>query len=116
MRLRLVLRVGLLVLAFALGTAGLGWWTVPLLGLAWGGISAVREKPGRVAASAAGIAWAALFAWAMLTTPAWELAAKVGGAMGLPGPLLLLVALGLPMAIAGTGAYVVARARDAVMH
>lgn len=108
---RTTLRVGLLALAFVIGTVGFGWWMVPLLGLVWGGISRAVERPGRVAAYAAGLAWALLLAWAMLTSPAWELAAMVGGAMGLPGPILLLLALGLPMAIAGTGAYVVSRIR-----
>ena len=108
MTLRTALQIALLALAFALATTTLGWWTVPVLGGVWGVVAAPWERPGRVAALAAGLAWAVLLVWGMLTAPSLLLAGKVGGVMGVPGAVLIAATVALPVVLAGTAAYFIA--------
>lgn len=102
--MRQAVRVILLTLALALGTWGLGWWTVPAIGVVWGAVAPPADRPGRTAALAAAFAWAALLGRAALLGPIGPLAAKVGAIFGLPGVALLLLTVGFAAALAGAGA------------
>jgi hypothetical protein len=102
--MRQAARVALLALAFGLGTWGLGWWTVPVIAVVWGAIAPRGDAPGRTAALAAALAWAALLGRTALLGPLGPLAAKVGAVFSLPGPVLLLIAIVFAATLAGAGA------------
>jgi len=102
--MRAVLRGALLAMAFALATAVLGWWTVPALGALWGILAPRGSRPGTTAALAAMTGWLALLVSAALRGPAWELAAKVGGVMALPGWAFVVLTLVYPALLAGLAA------------
>ena len=106
--MRAALRVALLALAFAVGTVGLGWWTVPVLGVAWGVVARAHGRAALTAALAAGTAWLLLLGWAAVQGPVGSLATKVGGVMGLPGTVLLAITPAYAMIVVGSGAYVAA--------
>ena len=103
---RLLARIGLLTIAVALGTAFLGWWAVPAIGLAWGLIEwrAPTAKPVITAALAAGLAWDALLIWSGIVGPIARLASRLGGVMGMPGWVLLLTTLIYPVVLASAAA------------
>lgn len=103
--MRYALRLGLLAFAFALATAAFGWWTVPLLGVAWPMIAGpAASRAAATAALAAALGWLLLLVWAAAQGPVGPVASKVGGAMGMPGIMLVLVTLAFPALLAGTGA------------
>lgn len=102
------LRLVLLAVAFALATATFGWWTVAVLGLVWGWLGGRGRGVATTAAVAAGLGWAGLLAWAALRGPVAELATKVGGVMELPAWGLIALTIVFPMALAGSGALILA--------
>lgn len=104
--IRVSVRLLLLALAFALGTVVLGWWAVPVIGLAWGVIDRSRPAAAWIAALAAGLGWDGLLSWAGVEGPIGRLAAQVGSIMGIPGWGLVVATLLLPMLLAGTAAMV----------
>jgi hypothetical protein len=109
--MRRVLLLGFLSAAMLLGTIGLGWWTVPLLGAAWG---ASRPEVRGLAVSAAlagALAWGVLLAEAALGGPVGELAGTLGGIFGLPGFLVILLTLVFPAFLAGSAAALAATLR-----
>ena len=76
-------QAGLMVVGtvgFALATAYMGWWTVPLLALLLG----MRLGPGLVGLAAA-LGWAGLLGRDALAAPLLPYAGKLGGLFGLPG-------------------------------
>jgi len=106
--MRYALRLGLLAFAFALATAAFGWWTVPLLGVAWPLIAGpAASRAAATAALAAALGWLLLLVWAAAQGPVGLLDAKVGGAMDMPGVVLVFVTLAFPALVAGTGAVAV---------
>ena len=100
----------LLVAAFGLATALLGWWTVPVLGALWG-LAATGGRLWLGAALAAAAAWAVLLTLTALAGPVGELAVKLGGVMGVPGVFLVLLTLLFPALLAGSAAELAASAR-----
>jgi len=102
--MRAILRGAMLALAFALATAVLGWWTVPAIGALWGIIAPRETRVGTTAALAAASGWLALLIVAVLHGPVWELAAKVGGVMALPGWAFVGLTLVYPALLAGLAA------------
>lgn len=93
----------LLTSAMALGTALLGWWAVPVLGLAYG----LWRGTGSAAVEAGGSAlmgWSALMAWNWVEGPMVELTSSLGAVMGVPGWALLLTTALFPAVLAGTAA------------
>ena len=101
----------LLTSATALGTALLGWWAVPVLGLVYG----AWRGAGRAAAVAGGTAlagWSVLMAWNWMEGPVAELSGSLGAVMGLPGWALLLATALFPAVLAGTAAVVGAAIRS----
>lgn len=106
MRGRAALRIVLLALAFAVGTAWLGWWAVPFLGAAWGVIAWRTRDAAWSAAMAAVVAWGALLLWTAARGPVGVLAARVGGVLGLPAAALVAVTLLYAAALAWSSATV----------
>jgi hypothetical protein len=102
--MRAILRGAMLASAFALATAFLGWWTVPAIGALWGIIAPRGTRAGTTAALAATTGWLALLVVAALRGPAWELAAKVGGVLALPGWAFVVLTLVYPALLAGLAA------------
>ncbi|UCF18175.1 MAG: hypothetical protein JSU87_09415 [Gemmatimonadota bacterium] len=103
-----------LALLFAVASALLGWWTVPIVAALWGWASTGR--PWLSAALAAAAAWAALLLVTAFQGPVGPLAAKLGGVMGLPAVVLLMLTVILPATLAGSAAEVAAIVRRNVFR
>ena len=88
-------RVVLLAEAFAVTTFGLGWWTVPIVALVYAFVSH-NENRARIAALCAVAGWATLLLLDFTKGPVNVMAEKLGGVMGIPGVVLLLVTLIFP--------------------
>ena len=101
----------LLTSAMALGTALLGWWAVPLLGLIYGAWRGA-ERGTAVAAASALLGWSVLMAWNWMEGPVAELSGSLGAVIGLPGWSLLLATALFPAVLAGTAAVVGAAIRS----
>ena len=99
--MRQLLRVVLLAGACVVATVIAGWWSVPVLGAIWGVIARRERGAGWTAALAAGIAWTSLLLWTALRGSVAALAAQVGGLVGAPGFVLVLMPVGLAMLLAG---------------
>ena len=103
--MRTVTRILLLAAAFALGTWILGWWAVPLLGVAWGFLR--RGHPRFVSAfAAAAVAWIALLAFDAASGSLGRLLTVMGGIFSIPGPALLAVTVLYAALLAGCAAQV----------
>jgi hypothetical protein len=91
----------------ALGTVLLGW----LAPAAWGAVAGLLragKRPAREAALASAMAWAALLLGQAFAGHAiGTLASRLGGALGIPSPVLVLVTLLFPAVLAGCAAAVV---------
>ncbi len=109
--MRMILRVLFLAGAFALLTAFVDWWAVPILGMVWGLLATRETRPIVTAAASAALGWAVLLVWTGLHGPVGAVATKVGGVMGIPGWLLVVVTLLFPAVLAGGGAGVVGKTR-----
>lgn len=112
--MRRVVLVIFLTAAMLLGTIGLGWWTVPLLGAAWGASRPFNRGLAVSAALAGALAWAVLLAEATLGGPVGELAGNLGGIFGLPGSIVILFTLLFPALLAGSAAALAVRLRRIV--
>ncbi len=86
-----------LTLCFGVATWVVGWWGVPVVGLAWGIWSSKNTKPpvaaGLTAATCAVVAWAALLAWIAALGPLPLLARTLGTVAGVPGAVLVAMTL-----------------------
>lgn len=98
--MRFALRVALLALSFGIGTWILGWWAIPL----FAAMAAVMARDVPRQAVAAGIAgavsWGTLLAWSATQGSIWSFARLAGGAMGVSGLVLILMALAFPAVLA----------------
>jgi hypothetical protein len=105
--------ISLLVLAATIvfGTVAFGWWAVPMLGAIWGTIVRVTDRPAFIAAGAAALGWILLLAWTTSQGPVAQVATMIGGAVGLPGALLYVVAILFAAVLAGAAAGVVTAVR-----
>jgi hypothetical protein len=96
-----------LVVAFAAGTWLLGWWTVPVVALAyglWNGRSVTRAPGSPVVALAAALAWGLLLAAAAVSAPVAALAGRLGALMGQPSFALYAATLLFPALLAWSAA------------
>ena len=93
----------ILTSALALGTAVVGWWSVPVLGLAYG-VWTGERRAGATAGISAFLAWSALMLWNWFEGPLAELSESLGAVMGLPGWTLLIVTVLFPTVLAWTAA------------
>jgi hypothetical protein len=98
-----LLRLGMLGLAFSLATLLFGWWAVPLLACFWGVYDRPENRPALIASFAAGLGWALLLVWTAVQGPVWLLSQRASGVMGVPSFTLIALTLTFPMAL-GWGA------------
>lgn len=99
----------LLTLAMVAGTVVVGWFAVPVIGLAWG-VWRRREGGGAaIAACAAAVAWGSLVAWDASVGPAGELARRVGGVMRIPGWAFTVLTILYPALLAPGAAWLGSR-------
>jgi hypothetical protein len=94
-----------LAAAFALATR-FGWWAVPLVAALWGLTRPAVDAPAGTAALAAGSAWALwlLGDWQTDHQAMEVLATRLGGVLGLPPAVLILVTLLLGAVLAWSAA------------
>ena len=94
-----------LAVAIATGTALVGWWAVPALGLAYGVWRGSEAVP-LAACAAAAAGWAALMIFNLFGGPTIALSELLGAFLGVPMWVLPLVTLAFPALLAGTSAAV----------
>src|SRR4051812_19379124 len=100
-------RISLLAVAFVAATVVLGWWGVPLLGIAWGIVGRSTARPAVTAGVSAGLAWVLILVWSAFMGPVGLLAGKLGGIASLPGAIFIVMTMILPVALASLAARVV---------
>ena len=103
--MRSVAALVLLAAAFAIATAVLGWWAVPVVAAAWALVRRGLPRSGALAAAGAALGWAALLAWAALRGPVGTLAGQLAGVFGVPAAALPLVALVFAALLAWSAAH-----------
>tara|TARA_Y100000590_G_scaffold469476_1_gene657271 strand:+ start:1545 stop:1880 length:336 start_codon:yes stop_codon:yes gene_type:complete len=89
----------LLTILVILGTVFLGWWTIPVLGMAYG-FWCASKNAAFVASGSALAGWSILMTWNFIEGPVIELSDSIGTTIGLPGKFLLLVTLLFPAVLA----------------
>jgi hypothetical protein len=98
----------LLTSCFAGATLAVGWWGVPVVGLAWGAWSTHelrrRAPPARFAAASAVAAWVGLMLWNAIQGPVALLSTTLGAVFGVPGPILIVITLLFGAVLAWSGA------------
>ncbi|HEX2723065.1 MAG TPA: hypothetical protein VHM24_09105 [Gemmatimonadaceae bacterium] len=107
---RLVMLV-LLAEAFAVATYGLGWWSVPLVAIAWAALSSDDRAPRTVALCAAA-GWGTLLILDVMRGQVGRMSAQLGELMHVPPVVLYLLTLGFPALLAWSAAVLVPRLRD----
>lgn len=100
----------LLAELFAVATYALGWWTVPLVAAIWGFVSR-DAKPALIAALCAAGGWATLLLLDVVKGPVDTMATRLGGVMGVPAFVLLLLTLIFPALLAWSAAALVSGLR-----
>jgi hypothetical protein len=108
--MRTFVKVVLLAELFAVATYALGWWTVPVIAAIWG-IASRDAKPARVAALCAAVGWATLLVLDAVKGPVDTMATRLGGVMGVPAFVLLLLTLIFPALLAWSTAALVSGLR-----
>lgn len=101
--MKTAVRILALALVFAIGTRAIGWWAVPVIGLAWG---IVARRDGWAAGVGALVAWGALLGRDALLGPVGELATTLGAIFHAPAALLVALTLAFPLALAWSAATV----------
>ncbi len=104
--MRTLIRVLMLTLAFAAGTALLGWWSVPLLGAIWGVIAWRTSRVAVTAGAAALLAWGVLLAISARADAFGTLVGALSAVMQLPSIALVLLTLLFPALLAWSAARV----------
>lgn len=103
MTIRILVKGVLLAEAFAVATHALGWWTVPLIAAAW----ALADRApivGRFTALCAAGGWGTLLLLDAAKGPVGNMAARLGGVMGVPAVLLYALTLLFPALLAWSAA------------
>jgi len=98
-----VVKFILLAEAFAVTTYGLGWWSVPLVAVAWALVSADRNRA-RIAALCAMGGWGTLLLLDVARGAVGTMGMKLGGVMGFPPALLWIATLLFPALLAWSAA------------
>jgi hypothetical protein len=91
----------ILAVFFAAGTRFLGWWIIPVIGLAYG---LIASSSAWVAALGALLAWAGWLAYDAFEGPVGRLATLLGSIFHAPAVLLLVATLVYPMILAACAA------------
>ena len=105
----------LLAEAFATATFGLGWWTVPLIAALYSLISS-NPKRARPAALCALGGWATLLALDTIKGPVPAMASKLGGVMGVPSIVLVILTLLFPALLAWSAAALIRSLRGSAQR
>lgn len=101
---RALVQIGVLALVVAGATWWIGWWTVPLVAAGWGAAARGEGYPVTASAVGAALGWVLLLALRATAGPVGELSRKLGGIMGVPGWVPLLLTLALPAIVAAAAA------------
>lgn len=101
---RMLLQVAVLGLVVAGATWWIGWWTVPLIAAAWGAAQRGVGYPVATSAVGAALGWVLLLGLRATAGPMGELSRKLGGIMGVPGWVPLLLVLVFPAVLAAAAA------------
>lgn len=99
MSARTLVKFVLLAEAFAVTTFGLGWWSVPLVGAAWG-LASRSPRKAMFAAFAALGGWASLLLLDIARGPVGTMGSQLGVVMQLPAFALYALTLIFPMLLA----------------
>src|ERR1051325_10653139 len=102
----MILRALGLTAGFLLGTALFGWWSVPVLGLAWGIATRKTAWASLMAGCSAMVAWGLLLAWSAALGPVGILVTKLGSVAQVPGVFFVVGTLLLPFLLAAFAAAV----------
>ncbi len=104
------LRTLMLGVGIALGTVLLGWWSVPLVALAYGVVQHRSRLPGLTAAASGAIAWGGYLGLAVIGgAPVATFGRELAASMQLPGWAPFTATLIFPAVLAGLAAYLGAR-------
>lgn len=101
--MRTFVKLVLLAELFAVATYALGWWTVPIVAVVWA-IMSSEAKAARMAAICAAGGWATLLLLDAAKGPVGTMASRLGGVMGVPGFVLLVLTLVFPALLAWSAA------------
>jgi hypothetical protein len=101
--MRALIKYVLLAEAFAVATFAFGWWTVPVIGAAWG-LTSRDANRARSAGFAALAGWATLLVLDAVRGPVMTMSERLGAVMGVPGFVLLGITLVFPGALAWAAA------------
>ena len=98
--------ISLVALVMALGTWLVAWWTLPIIAVVIGFL--FRDEGGRAGHVALGatMAWAVLLVIDFVMGPFARLTTTLGGVMGVPGPVVLIVTLLFPAALSWSAAVI----------
>jgi len=102
-------RLVLLATAFAIATAVVGWWAVPIVAAVYAAISVAQRGSALLTGIAAMIGWGALLAVTASRGPVGTLAAELGGVLNLNSAGVYAVTIAFPGLLAISAA-IVARA------
>ena len=94
-----MIAIVLLAAAFALGTIGFGWWSVPVIALVYAVVTSPGVAPVRAATLGALLAWAVLLIWSLVTGRFMVLLGKLGAIAQVPGVVFLILTLMLGFAL-----------------
>lgn len=100
----------LLAEAFAVATYALGWWTVPIVAMLWATVSRDSNRALVASLCAAG-GWGSLMLLDAVRGPVATMATRLGGVMGVPGFVLVIVTLVFPALLAWCAATLAAQLR-----
>jgi hypothetical protein len=101
-----VIDIIVLGVAFAAGTLYVGWWSVPVIALAWGWLVGPARRPATRAAVGAALAWAGFLVHDAVRGPAGRLARTLGALMHLPAVVLVGLTVLFPVILAWSAAVV----------
>ena len=96
----------LLSVAFAVGTAAVGWWAVPAVAVLWTVLTKNERSHPMFVGLAALLAWCALLAVAATRGPVMVLAEVVGGIVSIGAAGALCITLVYPALVAALAAVV----------
>lgn len=97
----------LLMVAFAAGTAAVGWWAVPVIAALWAALTRNERSHPLLVGFAAMCAWGELLAITAMRGPVMELAKVVGGVMSIGTLGALCITLIYPALVAAAAAALV---------
>jgi hypothetical protein len=101
---RHLLLIATLALVMGLATWWIGWWTVAVVGAAWGVARRGEDYPAATAGVAAGLSWCSLLAVQSTQGPVGELSRRLGGVLSVPGWVPLAAAVLFPAILAAAAA------------